>query len=129
VADPDRSPGSLSPVPYEPDLAPAIAALDDCDAALRKLDAGCCEPGRSPRMQALSEALASIRAEVDLLDAHEAPDALLGLLENAGAQVGSLQVGCCTAQRLPLYARLLEGLTVVQLTVNRAAGRSHDTAS
>lgn len=56
------------------------------------------------------------------------PDAAaqtLAYLEDAGQQVGRLQVGCCAPTRLPLYARILEGLTAAQLAVNRAAGTGH----
>ena len=41
--------------------------------------------------------------------------ALVELLEDAGAQVGRLQVGCCALARLPLYAELLEALTRARL--------------
>ncbi|MEA2001311.1 MAG: hypothetical protein U9N84_05420 [Actinomycetota bacterium] len=52
-------------------------------------------------------------------------DAVLASLEDAGAQVGSLQVGCCAPDRLPLYVTFLEGLTTAQLSVNRELGRGH----
>lgn len=107
-------------------LAPAVSALDDCDDALRKLDAGCCEPGRSPRMKALAETLTEARAGIARLeeDGAAAP-ALLATLEEAGSQVGRLQVGCCTPKRMPLYGRILEGLTTVQITVAKALGQGH----
>ena len=43
-------------------------------------------------------------------------------LENAGAQVGRLQIGCCAPTRLPLYSRILLDLTNVQLTLDRSQG-------
>lgn len=51
--------------------------------------------------------------------------AVLASLEEAGAQVGALQVGCCAPNRLPLYADILRELTNVQLAVNRSLGRGH----
>jgi hypothetical protein len=107
-------------------LVAAVASLDDCDAALRKLDAGCCEPGRSPRMAALAETLQAARTALTRFGGGEEElGALVAHLEDAGAQVGRLQVGCCTPKRLPLYERILEGLTTVQLTASRAAGAGH----
>jgi hypothetical protein len=107
-------------------LQPAFEALDSCQAALDKLDAMCCEPGRSPRMKALGETLADARSGLGLVgaDATEA-EAVLASLEDAGAQVGSLQVGCCAPNRLPLYVTFLEGLTTAQLSVNRELGQGH----
>lgn len=101
-------------------LSAAFTALDDSDAALTKLDKMCCDPGRSPSMKALDEALAAVRYGLDGLDEH-----VIARLEDAGAQVGRLQVGCCAPKRLPLYARILENLTTIQLTVNAALGRGH----
>jgi hypothetical protein len=105
------------------DLVPALAALDDCGAALRDLDAGCCEPGRSPRMQSLADTLDEARAGLQHSPAD--PDTTLALLEDAGGQIGRLQVGCCAPNRLPLYERMLAGLTTAQIAVNRARGGGH----
>ena len=108
------------------ELVPALAALDACDAALAKLDAQCCEPGRSPRMKTLAATLADARNGVGRVSTEPASaEATLLTLEEAGAQVGRLEVGCCAPNRLPLYARILEGLTTVQLTINRALDRGH----
>ncbi|MDF1596022.1 MAG: hypothetical protein P1T08_07995 [Acidimicrobiia bacterium] len=107
-------------------LGPAFDALDNCEAALRKLDAACCEPGRSPRMKALAHTLTEARAGLHRTDDDPAAaDVALVHLEDAGAQVGRLQVGCCTPDRLPLYAGLLEGLATAQLTLNRVRGQGH----
>jgi len=57
-------------------------------------------------------------------DPRDAGAAILHL-EDAGAQVGRLQVGCCAPNRLPLYAELLEELTTAQLEVNRSIGQGH----
>ena len=107
-------------------LDTALAALDDCATTLADLDARCCEPGRSPRMRALAETLeaARINTERMTVDARTA-DVALAELEEAGAQVGRLQVGCCAPDRLPLYADLLEGLTKAQLGINAELGRGH----
>ncbi len=104
----------------------ALSALDTCDAALRKLDLRCCEPGRSPSMKRLAMTLSEARSEIDALtgDPERAATAI-NQLEDAGAQVGRLQVGCCAPNRLPLYAELLEGLTTAQLEVNRSLGQGH----
>ncbi len=108
------------------DLQGAFDALDDCREALAKLDALCCEPGRSPSMAALGATVASARSTIEGIVADPGiVDEALGRLEDAGAQVGRLQVGCCAPARLPLYARLLEGLTKAQLVVNAAVGRGH----
>jgi hypothetical protein len=107
-------------------LEPAFKALDDCEDALRQLDATCCEPGRSPRMKALAETLAEARSGLDGLghDPVVAEEALHHL-EDAGAQIGRLQVTCCAPSRMPLYARQLESLTTAQRTINGALGRGH----
>jgi hypothetical protein len=109
-----------------PDLAPAFSALDACETALRQLEAKCCDPGRGPRMTELAITISDARRGVERAagDPAEAARAL-ALLEDAGAQVGRLQVGCCAPGRLPLYATILVGLTTVQLTVNRALDRAH----
>lgn len=107
-------------------LEPARQALTDGEAALRVLDAGCCEPGRSPSIAALARALAEVREGVErVADDPRAVEATVALAEDAGAQVGRLQVGCCTEKRLPLYTRILGDLATVQLTVNRAVDRGH----
>jgi hypothetical protein len=104
----------------------AFDALASASSALEKLDAGCCEPGRSPRMKALSETLGSVRFGVERSQtAHSAMDATIEALEDAGAQIGHLQIGCCAPSRLPLYAQILENLTTVQLVLNRARGAGH----
>ena len=104
----------------------AAAALDAAEKALRSLDARCCEPGRSPRMAELAATLAAVRADLVAVSSDAAAaDAALLRLESAGAQIGSLQVGCCAPDRLPLYAEMLQHLTHVQLDVNRSLGRGH----
>lgn len=107
-------------------ITAAFRALDDCDEALRRLDALCCDPGRSPRMAELTDTVNRARRRLASIDDEtEAADTVLEHLEHAGGQVGSLQVGCCAADRLPLYNRLLERLTMAQLAVNESVGRDH----
>lgn len=88
-------------------------ALDTAESTLADLDRRCCDGGRSPRLEALATKLAEVRRAVEGSGA-TAPTELLPLLEEAGAMVGALQVGCCAPNRLPLYARLLEQLNVLQ---------------
>jgi hypothetical protein len=107
-------------------LDTALTALDACQAALEKLDKLCCEPGRSPRMKALGATLDAARSGLERIgkDPAEAGTTLTAL-EDAGAQIGRLQVGCCAPSRLPLYATFLEGLTTAQRTINAELGRGH----
>lgn len=107
------------------DLSDAEKHLDACAAALKKLDAACCEPGRSPRMKQLGETIGLAKESLpDIIDEDGAAP-VLTWLEDAGAMVGRLQVGCCAEDRLPLYEKLLAGLTGAQLAVNRALGLGH----
>jgi hypothetical protein len=107
-------------------LDDAKRALDDFEKALAKLDAGCCDPGRSPRMQALAESLAASRVALDQVGgAPGSAEAVIAAIEDMGAQIGRLQVGCCTEKRMPLYARMLEDLTDTQIAVSRAVGQGH----
>jgi hypothetical protein len=107
-------------------LAPAYVALDEADVALADLEARCCKPERSPRMQALADTLADIRSGIARVDDdHHAADQVYESLGDAGSQIGWLQVGCCAANRLPLYHTLLENLTLTQRTVKKATGGGH----
>ena len=109
-------------------LKTAHAALDDCVEALQDLEARCCRPERSPRMKALADTIAAARSGLDDVgngDHHDAVDVTITHLEEAGAQIGWLQVGCCAPNRLPLYHTLLEGLTTTQRSVKKAAGAGH----
>ena len=105
----------------------ALDAMNDCEAALAKLDKLCCEPGRSPSMRALSETLALARAEMERFFGAE-PEPVgeaFAHLEDAGAQIGRLEVGCCAPSRLPLYSSFLANLTTAQLSLNRELGLGH----
>lgn len=108
------------------DLRPAFAALDDAEAALERLHKTCCEPGRSPRMAELEATLTRARVAIaSRRPVEERVEEAIAILEDAGSQIGSLQVSCCAPNRMPLYASMLEDLMTAQLTVNKAAGRGH----
>jgi hypothetical protein len=107
-------------------LAVTHQALADCDAVVDRLHKMCCEPDRSPRMLAIKETIASVRAELDASsDDTEALDRALASLMDIGAQIGYLQVGCCAPARMPLYADALNYLSVAQLNIDRPAGMTH----
>jgi hypothetical protein len=109
-------------------LIAARNAIDDCEVALEDLEARCCRPERSPRMKALAETIAAVRSGLEDVgngDHHGAVDATITHIEDAGAQIGWLQVGCCAPNRLPLYHTLLEGLTTTQRSIKKAAGAGH----
>ena len=77
-------------------------------------------------MKRLGETLAEARRDIANVKADPGTvTTAIEHLEDAGAQVGRLQVGCCAPNRLPLYVDLLEGLTTAQLEVNRSLGQSH----
>lgn len=92
-------------------LANTAAELDKALDAARDLQAGCCQPLRSPRMERLQTTLT--RAQDRLAGLGQSPDtarSLIAYIEDAGAQLGSLQVACCAPARIPLYATALESL-------------------
>lgn len=108
------------------ELTPATEALDRCEQALRKLDLGCCDPGRSPSMISLGVTLGEARNAVETVDGRpEGAQAAIERLEDAGAQIGRLQVTCCTPKRMRLYAEFLDGLTAAQIAVSRSVGQGH----
>lgn len=118
--------GSLAAVSQMQNLQAAFAAIDACDVALEKLHKMCCEPARSPQMITAATTLAAARGQLEAVRSGQSEsDELLETLADLGSQIGRLQVGCCTSQRLPLYEDVLGGLTTVQLTVNRARGAGH----
>ena len=101
-------------------LNPALAALDTCDTTLDKLDKLCCNAERSPRMAQLAETVADARR--GLVGVEDDPTQAAGVLahlEDAGAQIGKLQVSCCAPARMPLYATFLENLTQAQLSLKK----------
>ncbi|MCP3972876.1 MAG: hypothetical protein GY720_00115 [bacterium] len=104
----------------------ALEAVGKAEVALAELDANCCVPGRSPRMAKLSHTLSEVRAGIRGLDEDASGStATLAHLEDAGAQIGSLQIGCCAPSRLPLYTEMLKELTGVQRTITRNLDLAH----
>ncbi|HUG74622.1 MAG TPA: hypothetical protein VMM81_02990 [Acidimicrobiia bacterium] len=107
-------------------LDPAFTALDAADAAVEELHEGCCQPLRSPRMEALANTLTRARVALDGVNGDgERAIGVIGLLEDAGAQLGHLQVACCTPARMKLYAETLASLSRVQRAVTREFGLEH----
>ncbi len=106
-------------------LEPAELALNKCDSALQKLEASCCEPGRSPRMASLAETLGAARLSLSHIVDEDTARLAIDLLENAGAQIGHLQIGCCALDRMPLYAEMLVELTKAQRAVTKARDLGH----
>jgi hypothetical protein len=101
-----------------PNLTTAFDALSDGGTALASLETTCCVPDRSPSMQRLADTLQAARDALETFAAAGgSPAAVTAHLEDAGAQVGRLQVGCCAPSRMPLYARILQDLTTVQLSL------------
>ena len=46
-------------------------------------------------------------------------------MEDAGAQVGRLQVTCCAPSRMKLYSEFLAGLTKAQIHVKQSLNLEH----
>ena len=103
--------------------------LQRASDALDRLDRLCCDPGRSPRMAALRTMIDGITAATTGFtgesDEADEADEIVHRLEEAGAAIGRLEIGCCAPNRLPLYATMLEELTKVRTSVDAAAGRGH----
>lgn len=77
-------------------------------------------------MARLAETLERARRQFDAVDGDpDELDRLIGILEDAGSQLGTLQVTCCAPARMPLYARMLEDLTKIQRAAKSAAGEGH----
>jgi len=74
-------------------------------------------------MQHLAETLGEVRTQLEA-DSRDL-DRLVVTLEDAGGQLGRLQIGCCTADRMPLYADTLTRLTEIQLVASADAGVGH----
>ena len=111
----------IGTMPWMIDPLPSpMVELDAAVDALNELDARCCDPGRSPRMVALRNQLDQVRELLPLASTDETgAAATLAALEQAGAMIGALQIGCCAPNRLPLYARMLDQLTKIQIEINR----------
>lgn len=102
------------------------APLAEAAATVARLDALCCDPGRSPRIAAVARRIDSARAAVTGRGFDPAEgQRVLDLLGEAGGLVGELQVGCCTPARMPLYASLLESLAAAQRSLATELGTGH----
>lgn len=107
-------------------LASAVEALASAEKSLVKLEKGCCDPKRTPCIADLDTTLEETAQILERFDGDpKTADAVVVHLSDIGAQLGKLQVTCCTPKRMPLYVRLLEDLTKVQLGVAAAAGQGH----
>jgi hypothetical protein len=107
-------------------FAAGLAQLAQAEEVVRELHEGCCQPLRSPRMEALSLTIRSARQALAELDGDErAASAVIDLLEDAGAQLGHLQVACCTPARTTLYTRALECLGTTQRLIKRTFDLDH----
>lgn len=107
-------------------FAQAFASLDVADEAVRELHENCCQPLKSPRMEMLTSTLTAVRAQ--LADAsHDADVAreVVAILQDAGAQLGHLQVDCCAPARMTLYATSLENLSKIQRLLKRTFKLEH----
>lgn len=95
-------------------------------ARMDKLEKLCCDPGRSPRMADLRQAILKARELAsESLDRRTSPDDARQQLEAVGAKVGALQIACCAPKRMPLYAEILESLNAAQIRVSKAHGQGH----
>ena len=104
------------------ELQRARDQLDRCELVVEKLHALCCEPDRSPRMEQILTDIDRARRQID--DREPAVD-VIATLERIGAQVGHLQIACCTDVRMPLYAETLSGLATTQIHISRSIGAGH----
>ncbi len=76
-------------------------------------------------MQTIEEELHAVRSDIEAgIDETSGP-AVLAKLEDIGGRLGTLQVLCCTAARMPLYADALERLTAIQIEINTELGLAH----
>ena len=104
----------------------AFESLEIADEAVRELHENCCQPLKSPRMETLTSTLAAARTQ--LADAsHDADVAkeVVAILQDAGAQLGYLQVDCCAPARMKLYATALENLSQIQRLLKRTFKLEH----
>lgn len=113
-------------MPDQPRFAYALAELTRAEQVVDELHAGCCDPLRSPRMETLASTIqGASKAVLDLDDDVEEADRVVVMLEDAGAQLGHLQVACCTPARTKLYTEALERLARSQRLVKRALDMDH----
>lgn len=107
----------------QPDFTNAHAQLDECERTVERLHKMCCEPDRSPRMQQILSDIDTARANLN--QAVVVGREVTKLLEDIGAQIGHLQVACCTDARMPLYNTALNNLAATQIAIATATGTGH----
>lgn len=113
-------------MPENDPLASGLDELERAQEVVDELHAGCCQPLRSPRMETLSATLQTARAALGELDGDPATGSrVVALLEDAGAQLGYLQVACCTPARTKLYTEALERLGKTQRLIKRTFDLEH----
>lgn len=109
----------------QPELSTARAQLDECERIVNRLHKLCCEPDRSPRMQAILADIDAARQVLGQSDGPAAAKEVTPLLEGVGALIGHLQVACCTDARMPLYNDALNRLTAAQIHLAASSGEGH----
>lgn len=77
-------------------------------------------------MEALAETLSSARRRLEQIDGDPTAAAtVIEILEDAGSQLGHLQVGCCAPGRMELYSSTLESLMKAQRVITRSLAPGH----
>ncbi len=76
-------------------------------------------------MASLAETFDSARLSLSHIVDDDSARLAIDLLENAGSQIGHLQIGCCALDRMPLYAEMLVELTKAQRAVTRTRDLGH----
>jgi len=76
-------------------------------------------------MQEIEDGLLQARFRLSGGVTEESASEVIAILTGIGAQLGGLQVECCAPERMPLYAKALEGLTATQLSLNAELGKAH----
>ena len=107
-------------------FAQAFASLDIAEEAVKELHENCCQPLKSPRMETLTSTLTAVRAQLtDAAHDAEVAGEVVAILQDAGAQLGHLQVDCCAPARMKLYATTLENLSKIQRLLKRTFDLEH----
>lgn len=107
------------------DMETANGLLEGANATLEELESKCCQPLRSPRMAALDDTLTEIGRLLPSASDRAAAESLVSKLDDAGSQLGGLQVTCCAPARMPLYTNMLTDLMKLQRWVKRQADLGH----
>lgn len=72
-------------------------------------------------METLAATLEAARSNLEGIEQNnESGATVIAMLEDAGAQLGYLQVSCCVPGRMKLYAEALERLTKAQRGIRRS---------